>query len=106
MKISKAAAGVASVVGVGLALGAVAPAVAAPQPQPQAQPSADGVTRILDSATRTTQDVQDLLGEAAVDPTTGELTANNPGAVTTKAGDVALGAVSMLGGLPAGAPVG
>ncbi|MFI6086939.1 hypothetical protein [Streptomyces sp. NPDC051218] len=109
MKISKAAAGVASVVGVagvGLALGAVAPAIAAPQPQPQAQASADGVTRILDSATRTTQDVQDLLGEAAVDPTTGELTANNPGAVTTKAGDAALGAVSMLGGLPAGAPVG
>ncbi|WP_367041503.1 hypothetical protein [Streptomyces sp. Je 1-332] len=114
MKISKAAAGVASVAsavgvaGVGLALGAVAPAIAAPQPQPQpqAQPSADGVTRVLDSATRTTQDVQDLLGEAAVDPTTGELTANNPGAVTTKAGDAALGAVSMLGGLPAGAPVG
>ncbi|MGW7083470.1 hypothetical protein ACWGH2_08215 [Streptomyces sp. NPDC054871] len=97
MKISKAAAGV---VGVGLALGAVSPAFAAPQPS-----AAGGEMQVLDSAVKTTQDVQDLLGGAAVDPTTGELRADNPMAATAKVDQVAQGAVSMLGGLPAGQPI-
>ncbi|MFF1698960.1 hypothetical protein ACFVXC_35915 [Streptomyces sp. NPDC058257] len=101
MKIAKAAAGV---VGFGLALGAVSPAFAAPQPP------ADGGTRLLDSVTRTTEestrDLQGTLGGVDVDEKTGELTADNPAAATSVVDEAALGAVSMLGGLPAGAPTG
>ncbi|MFE6161028.1 hypothetical protein ACFQ7F_19180 [Streptomyces sp. NPDC056486] len=98
MKIAKAAAGV---VGVGLALGAVSPAFAAPQPP------VGGETQLLDSVTKTTQDttrdLQGTLGGVDVDEKTGELTADNPTAATSVVGDTALGAVSMLGGLPTGA---
>ncbi|WP_371529407.1 hypothetical protein OG302_28680 [Streptomyces sp. NBC_01283] len=97
MKIAKAAAGA---VGVGLALGAVSPAFAAPQPP------AGGETQMLDSAARTTQDLKDPLTDVAVDPAAGEVRADDPAAVTTKVGDAVQGPASMIGGLPAGVPLG
>ncbi|MEV8312675.1 DUF4179 domain-containing protein [Streptomyces sp. NPDC059900] len=97
MKIAKAAAGL---VGIGLALGAVSPAFALPQP------SAGGATQLLDPVTATTQDVQDMLGGLDVDEQTGELKADNPTAPTAVVDEGAQGAVSMLGGLAAGAPTG
>ncbi|MFH8485956.1 hypothetical protein [Streptomyces longisporoflavus] len=88
MRIAKAAAGV---VGIGLALGAVSPAFAAPQ---DLQNSKD------------LQDLQEALGGLDLDEKTGELKADNPTAPTAVVDDAAQGAVSMLGGLPAGAPTG
>nr|WP_237330606.1 hypothetical protein [Streptomyces sp. BA2] len=81
-------------------MGAASPAFAA------TQPSAGGEMQMLDPAANATQGLGDLLGGAAVDPATGELRADNPAAVTAKVDKVAQGAVSMLGGLPAGQPVG
>ncbi|MGW6055150.1 hypothetical protein [Streptomyces sp. NPDC055189] len=97
VKIAKAAAGV---VGIGLALGAVSPAFAAPQP------SAGGETQLPDSVTATAQDLQETLGGLDLDEKTGELKADNPTAPTAVVDEAAQGAVSMLGGLPAGAPTG
>ncbi|MGW5732331.1 MULTISPECIES: hypothetical protein [Streptomyces] len=97
MKIAKAAAGV---VGVGLALGAVSPAFAAPQPP------VDGGMQMLDSAAEATRDLKDPLGDVAVDPAAGEVRADDPAAVTNQVGDAAQAPIAMLGGLPAGAPVG
>ncbi|MGW7067357.1 hypothetical protein ACWGII_33410 [Streptomyces sp. NPDC054855] len=99
MKITKAAAGL---LGAGLALGTASAACAAPQPP------ADGGT-LLDSVTRVApgpDDVHNPLDEVAVDPATGELRANNPSAVTSTVDGAAQGAVSLLGGLPAAAPLG
>ncbi|WP_190081142.1 hypothetical protein [Streptomyces longisporoflavus] len=108
MRIAKAAAA-AGVVGIGLALGAVSPAFAAPQPP------AGGAALPLDSVTATTQDLpdpqdlqdlQETLGGLDLDEKTGELKADNPTAPTAVVDDAAQGAVSMLGGLSAGAPTG
>ncbi|MGW0902219.1 hypothetical protein [Streptomyces sp. NPDC002853] len=102
MKISKATAGF---LGVGLAMGAASAANAAPQPPAD---GAGGGT-LVDSVARLTPnsaDVQNPLDEVAVDPATGELRANNPSAVTSTVDGAAQGAVSLLGGLPAGTPLG
>lgn len=61
---------------------------------------------MLDSAARTTQDLKDPLTDVAVDPAAGEVRADDPAAVTTKVGDAVQGPASMIGGLPAGVPLG
>ncbi|MGW6022932.1 hypothetical protein [Streptomyces sp. NPDC055099] len=106
MKIAKATAGL---LGVGLALGT---ASAAHAEHAASQPPADAGA-LLDSVARVTsglEDVQNPLDQVAVDPATGELRANNPSAVTSTVDRAAQGAaqsaVSLLGGLPAGAPLG
>ncbi|GAA1904787.1 hypothetical protein GCM10009837_30400 [Streptomyces durmitorensis] len=96
MKIVKAAAGV---VGVGLALGAVSPAFAAPQPP------AGGETQMLDSAAKATQDLKNPLSDVDVDAAHGELKAD-PASATAKVDDAVQGPASMIGGLPAGMPIG
>ncbi|MEV0524990.1 hypothetical protein AB0I66_16325 [Streptomyces sp. NPDC050439] len=112
MKIAKATAGL---LGVGLALGTASAAQAAQAEHaahPAPRPPADGGT-LLDSVAGVApalEDVQNPLDQVAVDPATGELRANNPSAVTAPvdgaAQAAAQSAVSLLGGLPAGAPLG
>ncbi|MFD3574720.1 hypothetical protein [Streptomyces sp. NPDC058644] len=97
MKIAKAAAGV---VGVGLALGAVSPAFSAPQPP------AGGDLQMLDAAGKTTKDLKSPLGEVDVDASAGELRAEDPEAATAQVGKAVQGPASMIGGLPAGVPIG
>lgn len=99
MKIAKAAAGL---LGVGIALGTASAAYAAPQPPAGGGTLLDSVARVAPGL----EDVKNPLDEVAVDPTTGELRADNPSAVTSTVDGAAQGAVSMLGGLPASAPLG
>lgn len=99
MKTAKATAGL---LGAGLALGAASSAYAAPQPPADGGTLLDSVARVAPSP----EDVKNPLDEVAVDPATGELRADNPSAVTSTVDSAAQGAVSLLGGLPAGAPLG
>lgn len=106
MRIAKAVVGLvgfAGVVGVGGALAGAAPAFASPQPP------AGGETQLLDSVTKTAQDLKNPLGEVDVEASRGELSADNPSAATAEVDNAVQGPVSsMIGGLPvgAGAPIG
>lgn len=95
MKIAKATAGL---LGAGLVLGTASAAHAAPQPPAGGGTPLDSVARVAPGI----EDVKNPLDEVAVDPATGELRANNPSAVTSAVDGAAQGAVSLLGGLPAG----